>query len=177
MKTKLAIFALFLNSILASDHVSRSFGGSSIDIEVLYEILTLVKPNELVLELGSGAGSQELLKYFRLCSVEHNLKWVNKYHKNYIYAPIVNGWYNCNILKNKLPTDYKLILIDGPPASIGRMGFLENIELFNKDTHLIFDDVNRNDEFELLIKTSEYLNRPYYIKNTSGGKKFGVILK
>ena len=169
--------ALFISFTLTTENQYRTFGGSSIDIEVLYEILTLVKPNELVLELGSGAGSQELLKYFRLCSVEHNLKWVNKYHKNYIYAPIVNGWYNCNILKNKLPTDYKLILVDGPPASIGRMGFLENIELFNKDTHIIFDDVNRNDEFDLLTKTSEYLNRPYYVKNTSSGKKFGVILK
>ena len=177
MKIKLLIFILFINYNLINSSNYKGFGGSSIDIEVLYEILSLVKKNELVLELGSGAGSAELIKYFKLCSVEHDLKWLNKYHKNYIYAPILDGWYNCNILKNKLPKDYKLILVDGPPGSIGRKGFLKNIELFDINVHMIFDDVNRIDELNLLKKTSTYLQRPYYIKNTSGGKQFGVILR
>lgn len=177
MTIKLLAFCFLINSHLIIPRNYSGLGGYSIDIEVLYEILTLVPENELVLELGSGAGSEELLKHFKLCSVEHDLKWLNKYHKNYIYAPIVNGWYDCNILKNKLPKNYKLILVDGPPGSIGRMGFFKNIELFDKNTHIIFDDVNRIAELNLLKSTSAYLNRPYYIKNTTSGKQFGVILK
>lgn len=155
---------------------TKDFGGWSIDKEVLYEILTLVKPGEKILELGSGLGSIEILKYFNLYSIEHDENWLNKFHQNYIYAPIKNNWYDIDILKKQLPNEYSLILVDGPTGNIGRIGFYHNLNLFNTNVPIIIDDVNREAELNLLKKVSKHLNKNYYIKRTSGRKMYGVIL-
>ncbi len=66
------------------------------------------------------------------------------------------------ILKEKLDgLDYDLILVDGPNGLIGRGGFLKHINLFNTQVPIIFDDINRESERQLMIKTSKLLNKPY----------------
>ena len=58
---------------------------------------------------------------------------------NYIHAPLVKldydeeivEWYDPDIIKENLPENYDLILIDGPAGKKGRTGFLANIDLFN----------------------------------------------
>ncbi len=41
---------------------------------------------------------------------------------------------------------------------------------------MIFDDVHRNAEYNLLVAVSQKLNKPYTIYKSNGQKNFGVIL-
>jgi len=146
--------------------------------ENLYNwIINNIEKNSTILELGSGDGStSELVKNYIVYSIEHDKNWVDKIKgSNYIYAPIVDKWYDVNILKNNLNINYDLILVDGPPGFIGRFGFLKNIELFNTNVPIIIDDVQRKDELNLLIDVSKYLNKQYKIYDDSYNKKFGII--
>jgi len=77
-------------------------------------------------------------------------------------SPKQKGWFDHEILKEKLDgLDYDLILIDGPNGLIGRGGFLKYINLFNTQVPMIFDDINRESERQLMIKISKLLNKPY----------------
>lgn len=166
------------------------WGGWSIDKNLFEKITKLLPYNSIILEFGSGFGSGELSKYYTVYSIEHDEKWLNKYPVNYIYAPLkpleINNninWYNVDILKKEIPDNYNLILVDGPPKSSskyedGRMGFYYNLGLFNLDNViLIFDDVERNKEFENMKLIAKVLNRKYEIFNGDGkkNKKFAII--
>jgi len=174
----------------------EEFGGFSIDEQVFEYINKVLKEGDTILELGSGWASGELSKRFTVYSIEHDMKWVNRYDTNYIYAPIVDistnkedrkhekRWYDPEIVKQNIPENYDLILIDGPPGWIGRGGFLKYIHLFKTDVPIIFDDVNRRDERLLMQDTAKLLNKSYKIhggkKNTTSKqryriKRFGVI--
>lgn len=144
--------------------------------EQLYNwIIKNIPKKSTILELGSGTGSIELAKLYNLYSVEHDKKWLNLTKKsNYIYAPIKNGWYDIDILKKKLPKEYDLILVDGPPGNIGREGFLKNLKLFNTNVPIIIDDSNRLNEsiiFEELVSKLGRKNKRFLDKN----KEFGII--
>lgn len=137
-------------------------------------MLSILKQGSAVIEFGSGWSSGELSRYLKVYSVEHDPKWLNKYNTNYIYAPIVDGWYDTEALKSQLPENYDLILVDGPPSTIGRGKFLDNIDLFKKNVPIIFDDVERAPERTLMIKTAELLQRTPIIMDC-GHKKFAVL--
>lgn len=79
------------------------------------------------------------------------------------------------ILREKLPKSYDLILIDGPQWFIGRIGFLYNLELFDLDSIMVFDDINRKSEKLLMTSVSALLSKPATINETVKGKSFGVI--
>jgi hypothetical protein len=113
---------------------------------------------------------------YNVYSVEHNKNWVGKYSSNYIYAPIKNGWYDTEVLAKKLPENYDLILVDGPPGAIGRGKFYDNLHLFNTNVPMIFDDVNRDGEYALMEKVAAKLQRKFEIFKTSSQKQFGLIL-
>lgn len=133
--------------------------------------------DSVLLELGSGWASGEFSKYYHVYSIEHDEKWIGKYNTNYIYAPIVNGWYDTEAIKKSLPTKYDMILIDGPLGTIGRFGFYNNLHLFNTNVTMIIDDVDRSAELNLLLAVAKKLNQPYKIFNCSDRKSFGVIEK
>jgi len=152
------------------------FGKWSIDKELFDYIRQILPDGKTILELGSGWASGELSKHYTVYSIEHDFKWVDKYDTHYIYAPIVNGWYDVSILKKELPATYDLILIDGPTGNIGRGKFNTYLELFDTKAIMIFDDVNRVAEYELLVAVSDKLNKPYTVYTTSTQKSFGVIL-
>lgn len=132
-----------------------------------------------ILELGSGKSTIDLAENYKVYSIEHNKKWLNLSSKShYIYAPIVDGWYNAEILEKEIPEKYDLIIVDGPPAQIGRMGFYNNLHLFNTAIPILFDDIERPVEKELLEKVSEKLNVKFtghYVEYTADNKKFAVI--
>lgn len=128
-----------------------------------------------MIELGSGWASGEFSKHYNVWSVEHNARWIGKYDTNYIHAPIIDGWYSTEALKEHLPKDYGLILVDGPPGSIGRGKFFDNIDLFKTDVIIIFDDVQRDPEYNLMVKVANHLDRTIEI-HECGDKKFGVVL-
>jgi len=147
----------------------------SISKELFKYVRKILPKGKTMLEMGSGWASEQFSKHYTVYSVEHNKKWVGKYNTNYIYAPIVNRWYNPNILEKELPKEYDLILIDGPPGTIGRGGFYNNLHLFNTDVTIIFDDINRKAEYDLMVKVSKKIKRGFKIYKDSFRKKFGVI--
>lgn len=143
----------------------KNFQSWAISYEVFSWIKNNLPKNSTILELGSGTGTTELCNLYKVYSVEHDPKWINLTKSTYIYAPleVQNGykWYNRDILKNNLPKNYDLLLIDGPPGSIGRKPFLENLDLFNLDVPIIIDDTNRESEQQLFEELNNFLMRDY----------------
>jgi len=133
--------------------------------EIIEWIRENVPKGSTILELGSGRGStQSLCHEYKMYSIEHDKKWLNRFDSSYIYAPIKDGFYDREVLKKELPTEYELILVDGPPRKIdgkkiGRKGFGENLDLFNTDCIIIFDDSDRGREKNLIASVCEQLGR------------------
>lgn len=95
-----------------------------------------------ILELGSGDGTTgNLCRGYKLYSVEHNPEWVGRHLSNYIYAPIVKGWYSVSIRKS-LPELYDLLIVDGPPGKL-RKGIIRHFDMFRKDAIILVDDAER----------------------------------
>lgn len=130
------------------------FGGSGITEQLFEWICKNVEPRSHILELGSGDVSTPYLSArYRLTSVEDDPAWVGKHpNVNYIHAPIVGNWYAVDVLMADLPSDYKLILVDGPLGGIGRGGFADNFELFLRHVPIVIDDTWREAEFKLAVR-------------------------
>ena len=154
------------------------FGGWAINKVCFNYIRKILPEGKTILELGSGYGTEELSKYYKIYSIENDEKWVGKFNSNYIHAPIQyynlfnkpmffygqKGWYDPNILKYKLPKIYDLILVDGPNSRrFGRAGFYKYLDLFNTNVPIIIDDVNRAKERWLIKRLSVKLKRGYKI--------------
>ena len=61
-----------------------------------------------------------------------------------------------------LPESYDLIFIDGPGGRPwGRGGFWKHIDEFNTDVTMVFDDINRTQDSEVMERESEYVGRDY----------------
>ncbi len=157
-----------------------NFGGWSLDEEVYSWVLENIPKGSTILELGSGNSTQEFCKYYKMYSVEHNEKWLHKSNSTYIHAPIKEyssyKWYDIEVLKEKLPTEYSLLIVDGPPGSIGRMGFLHNYNLFRDDVHIVVDDVSRSEE-QSISKILQVQHKKEKIFSYIKGKKSAHILK
>lgn len=134
-----------------------------------------LEPGRTIVELGSGAGTAWLAQRWQVWSVEHDPRFLDLYPSRYIHAPIENGWYSVDAIRRGLPGDYDLILVDGPPAQIGRRGFLEHMDIFRDDVCIILDDVNREAERTLCRDVAARLGRSYAIHSSSLLKKFAVI--
>lgn len=156
--------------------IFRLFGGWSIDKELFDYIRSILSDGKTLLELGSGWTSSKFSEYYEVYSVEHNSFWLGQYNTHYIYAPIINGWYDVVALEKNLPQKYDLILVDGPTGDIGRGGFFTNLHLFDTNVPIIFDDVNRKAEHELMVLVAKKLNRTYRIISSSSKKSFGIVL-
>lgn len=155
-------------------------GNESISPELFNYIRELLPDGAAILELGSGEGTGELSKFYKMYSIEHDEKWLNKYQSSYIYAPLVDGWYDVKILRNHLPKTCDLILVDGPPAhkekiSKARHGFYRNIRLFNTKVPIIIDDVHRVYDREHLVRLSKLLKKEPEIFKCKDRKMFGVL--
>jgi hypothetical protein len=152
--------------------------------ELYEEINRQITPGQTIVELGSGKGTNVLTSKYEVYSIENDAKWVgHAKQSHYIHAPLKpyqikefphhKQWYDVEIVKNQLPKDYQLILIDGPMGCYGRGGFLEFFNLFDSKVTIIFDDVNRPDEVALAHKVSKLVGRPLRI--IKAHKSFGVI--
>ena len=130
---------------LAMDNFN--WGGSGMVRECAQWVMDNIPLGEVVLEVGAGAVSTKFLsQHWQVHSVEQDSAWVGIYENvNYIHAPLVNGWYDPECLKS-LPSEYSLLLIDGPVGG-DRSKVIEHLELFNiKDTSIIVDDTYRPTE-------------------------------
>ncbi|MDA8680237.1 hypothetical protein N9Z48_00850 [Euryarchaeota archaeon] len=141
-----------------------------------------------IVELGSGHGSSRLSENYQLWSIEHDNEWLNLSPSTYIHAEItsysVNGregqWYNTEKIRNALPPEYALLIIDGPPSTIGRSGVLAFQELFNWDCHILIDDTHRPQD--KLIANELALQKPFnetcfteYFEQTDTHREFIVL--
>lgn len=143
-----------------------AFGGWALDRPVFDWILENISEGSTILELGSGPSTVELCKFYNVCSIENNRKWMNKTRSNYIHAPIVNyndehgeyQWYDIDILKEKLPKYYDLLIIDGPSAN-SRIPFLYNLELFHTKIPFIVDDTNKANKLFLCEELKRVLSK------------------
>ena len=151
-------------------------------------IKSILPLGKTILEIGSGWGTGFLSQHYEMYSIEANKYWINKFKSTYIYAPIKMynseytapeivdnfGWHDPDIVKNKIKNiKYDLIFIDGPEGKIGRGGFYKHLDLFNTDVPMIFDDIGRKSEMELLKKVSQKVKRDFIILDDS---TTGVIL-
>lgn len=153
------------------------WGGSGIEKVTFDYITNSVKHGSTMVELGAGVVStREFSKIFNLYSVEQDIKYCGIYQNvKYIHAPLVNGWYNIEILNKELPLQISCIFVDGPAGSGNRNGLFENIKLFNltDDAIIIFHDTYRAEELMLAEKISNKLGMK--MKLFSEGDYFAVL--
>jgi len=142
------------------------------DLDHLLEILGDREGNDVV-ELGAGAGTVELARGVarlggRLTSVEHDGAWVAQVSDalrnagfsdcaRVIHAPLEphplaqagTPWYSRAALC-ELPERIDLLLVDGPPGSIGEMARAPALEALADrlaaDAVVVLDDVHRRGE-------------------------------
>ncbi len=94
---------------------------------------------------------------------------------HYIFAPIKNGWYEPRTVRTS--QTYGLLLIDGPPGHIGRLGMLKHLDLFDLSVPIVVDDVHRSAERLLLVKLAEAAGRDYeVVTEADKTKQFGIIV-
>ncbi len=148
--------------------------------ESVFEWLAFRAPSdfgyETIVELGSGEGSAVLANICRkLYSVEHDEKFLGQVPATtYIHAPIVSGWYDADAISKSLPDNYDLLVIDGPPGTIGRFGFVEHLAMF-ADVPMLFDDVQRKPEFELAVTVAKERNKNVSVHYLTDGRAFATV--
>ncbi|MAS80648.1 MAG: hypothetical protein CMA28_03405 [Euryarchaeota archaeon] len=118
------------------------------------------KENPVIVELGSGKGTEALTNFGKVYSVEHDEAWILNFEGvDYIHSPLteinpISGfnhlqWYDSQIMFNHLPSSYDLLLVDGPPGSVGRSGILNHLDSVPDDVIWIIDDTLRTEEGHL----------------------------
>ena len=137
--------------------------------EALEFVLEHVEPGSVVVEFGSGHGSEILSQHFDLYSFEHDEEWLGITSSNYIHAPIVpnkhateadeKGWYDLDVVKQHWPTNPQCVIVDGPPGFIGRTGILSMLEELATVSLILIDDIDRQAELQLLHTLSTRLDR------------------
>jgi predicted O-methyltransferase YrrM len=129
-----------------------------------------------ILELGSGAGTKVLSRTWKMWSVEHDPKWLNRCRSTtYIHAPIVDGWYDLEILAAQLPKKYDLLLIDGPPGR-QRPGVIGHLEaLFNLQVPVVVDDVHRKGDMRIAKAIAEITGRELTTLPSDYRRRFAII--
>lgn len=149
------------------------FGGWSIDKALFDEVKKIVPDNGIIMEFGSGAGTDELLKYYWVISYEHNPKYATQRPDRHImiHAPLKNGWYDIDSIGYHMAN---LLLIDGPPGQLR-----ENLPmylLYGIKIPVIFDDVNRKGDFDTMAKFCKLYKYDYKIF-IGEQKNFAVCMK
>lgn len=148
------------------------FGGSGITEDVFHAICREIEKGDTVIEFGAGdASTPALASRFNVYSVEHDPAFLDRHPVTYIHAPLVNGWYSRKVLEQRLPQDYRLVLLDGPPGDgDNRALFLNHTDLFRKDAVYVIHDVHRPEEHALAIKIGQWLER-----SVRWGDEFALI--
>lgn len=137
-----------------------------------------------ILEFGCGVTSKLLLNWYNVYSIEHNKEWLNhsnayhvplKYYNNIDFkSPDITGmpfsenqiaWYDPQILESVLKSipNYDFIIIDGPNGNYGRGGFYSYLNLFKTNVPMLFHDINRQCDLELMKKVANSINKNCYV--------------
>lgn len=133
-------------------------------------IRSVLSAGSRVLELGSGDGTGRLVEYYQVYTVEHDSDWLHKCKADYIYAPLVNGWYHLS--REQLPVGYDLLIIDGPPGEEARSRFIAHVGLFDVSKWVLVDDINRPSDFEVFRVLASGRR---FVQREDDNKEFGII--
>lgn len=160
----------------------ENLDGWAIPREAFKWIIENIPKGSTILELGSGNGTKELVKYYNVISVEENEKWVGVVpESNYIYSPLkeypfVNNhsccWYDDDKL-NHLPKEYDLLIIDGPVGN-NRGNFIHFTDKFKKDIPYLIDDTQREGDRKMALSLTKQLDKQ--ILEIKGWEKETMIL-
>jgi hypothetical protein len=162
-----------------------SFGNHSITKQTFDLIKEILPSDKIILELGSGYGTEALANYgYKLYSVEHNKGWMWKYNSNYIHCPLTNQesksefdqWYDIDSIISELPKEYDLLLVDGPPSDFRRTNFIHHLTKFNKKAIWVFDDLQREYDLITYKKVCEARNLKEDIRDC-GQKLVGLCIE
>ncbi|MFT3948464.1 MAG: glycosyltransferase [Agriterribacter sp.] len=146
--------ALLSRSKLEQKEQDTKLGGFAIEQETVNILLKKIPQSSLILELGSGSGTDILLKYYKVVSIEHNLFYAIQRSPEHtcIHAPLQSYWYQPEYIANALSLNPALILIDGPRGEL-RKNILGNLDLFRHIVcPVIFDDVDRDTDYLTAIE-------------------------
>lgn len=128
------------------DVLKIEFGGSGMTKNCYDWIEANIKHGSKIVEFGAGKVSTKVLsEKWNLFSIEQDKKYVGTYEKaNYIYAPIVNDWYDPEkVFSENFPKDIDLLIIDGPLGG-DRSVIIKYFHKMNiKDAVVIVDDIYR----------------------------------
>lgn len=151
--------------------------------EAVDVVLEHVEPGSVVVEFGSGHGSEVLSEHFNLYSFEHDEAWLGVTSSTYIHAPIVEnqhateagekGWYDLEIVRQHWPENPQCVIVDGPPGFIGRFGVLSILDKLCKIPLILVDDVDRAEELRLCTVLSDRLNLDQTIHLVNKPRKNG----
>ena len=108
-----------------------------------------------ILEFGSGTGTMELTKTFEITSIEDNEQWLYlAQDSTYIYAPLVNDWYDWQALEILQDETFEAIIIDGPYKTEDRIHLIDWINaypnVFNQARFVVVDDANQLDNWQFI---------------------------
>jgi hypothetical protein len=150
------------------DYNKKNLNGWALPEEAFEWLINNIKQESTILELGSGNGTKELVKFFNVYSVEQEKKWVGVEPKStYIYSPLKKyenlipnstGWYDNEYLINKIPKKYDVLIIDGPIGN-NRGNFIFFYNLFKIDVPIIIDDTNRKEDKKMALKIANDFNK------------------
>ena len=167
--------------------------GWMLPTETLNWIQKNIPKGSKILEFGSGHGSHTLSQDYQLWSIEHDVDWIGICDSNYILAKICDnpistengelGWYDPELF-SQIPDDFELIIIDGPPGSIGRAGILNHLKDMPSTTWIMIDDSDRDAETNLVTEFDKFYSpltideiESEHSLRTDGTKRASTVLK
>lgn len=142
------------------DENTHQWGGSGIEKSLFDFVKSQIKKEDTIIEFGSGyCSTKAFASLCTLYSIDDNKGYQNIFDNvNYIHAPIINGWYDSEIIIKNIPSQYSLIFVDGPAGSGNRNGILNNLHIF-KDVPFIVHDTYRAEEERLAKNIASKLNK------------------
>ena len=132
------------------------------------------------LEFGSGLSTIGFDRQGTIhTAIEHDRKWIERVRSQLkgdkveiIHAPIKNDWYDW---RPPFGTLYDVILIDGPPGSIGREGCVEIVkEILAPGGVIYIDDTHREAERSLSDELSRRMEMRVR-RQEHGARAFDVL--
>ena len=106
---------------MSEDTGDPRLGGWAISQEVVDTISNLIRPGDVILELGSGTGTGLLSENYQMISIENNPEFLDLEDTKYIHAPIVDyeespfpeetGWYDGQTWEKPIEWQNKELLI------------------------------------------------------------------
>lgn len=149
----------------------NTWGGNEISQRLFRYIEDTLPEGKTILELGSGWGTSQLMKYWNVWSVENNPDWYAEFNKTQsFFVPLKDKWYDPKILEKFIDgLEYDLLLVDGPYDN--RKGLITHFGLFDPEVPVVFDDVKRKEGKDIAEAIAKLTGRPFI----NHDNVFGVV--